>query len=196
MDKLTRTVDRTLGVLPESVVLHAGENEAVDTYLTTQENQGNAEKFNEDSTLDKPDVIVFSSDGLDLDAIKYMDDATVVIVEEDQSGSLRRRNTSEIHVRAFGEFAYLDDEGPHVIVYSEDPMVIREVSKPIELDPVELPEELDIDTGELEAEESQWDETYIMGESTDFPTGTTATTLPPEDDDEPDNLESYGGLRY
>jgi len=127
MNKLNRTVDRTLNTLTEPVVYHVGNDEELQTYL----NDNNVDRFY-DGDDGNPEVIVFAGDEIDTNAVKYFDQASVVIVKENEGGSLRKRNTSHIHNNAFGDLIYLDDDGPHVIVYSRNPEVIEEVGKPVE----------------------------------------------------------------
>jgi len=80
-----------------------------------------------------PDIVIFAGDKMGMDAgIEYINDTTAVIVEENEGGSLKRRNTSPIHAHAgvFNDFVYLDDCKPTIIVYSNVGDVITQVSVP------------------------------------------------------------------
>ena len=82
-----------------------------------------------------PDIIIFGGDKMGMESgMEYINDTTVIIVEENEGGSLKRRNTSEIHAHAgkFNDYVYLDGCKPTIIVYSNIPEVITGVSQPFD----------------------------------------------------------------
>jgi len=123
MRKLERIVDTIINTQdPETVLVTGGDTDILN-YLTDKVDTVTTTFKHTDSF----DLIVVSGPDVDTDIIHVFGNTTTVVIEETEGGKLKHRNTGLIHTRSFGDFVYLTDDGPHVILYSRDPYVVRDV---------------------------------------------------------------------
>lgn len=123
MRKLERIIDTIINAQSPSAVLVTGGDQGIYDYLTTRVDNV-VTTFN---STDSFDLIVVSGTEIDTSVVKVFGNTTTVVIEENQGGRLKNRNTGHLHMSSFGEFVYLTEDSPHIIMYSRDPYVVRDV---------------------------------------------------------------------
>lgn len=124
MRKLERIVDTIINAQNPSTVLVTGGDEGIYNYLASKVDNV-VTTFN---GTDSFDLIVVSGTDIDISVANIFGNTTTVAIEESQRGRLKNRNTGHLHLTSFGDFVYLTEDGPHVIIYTRDPYVARDVS--------------------------------------------------------------------
>lgn len=163
MRKLERIVDTVLNTQETKTALVVGGDMNIFDYLSARVDNV-VTNFEFDDSFE---LIVVAGPDMSSEDIKRVPhifgNTTTVIVEETEGGGLRRRNTGPIHISSFGEFVYLTDDGPHIILYSRDPYVVRDVSNYTPTTPTPTTTAPVITTTAPEVEDTVEDEDFESG---------------------------------